>query len=105
MLLSMCVHCPGAEHVVRLLSSAGQVDEEGNSLDFESLLSQLLEVIITIVSNKRFCKLLEPVVPELIYVTIGALKHCFLDSDPFYPLLLHTAAKACGCMMCSHIVS
>lgn len=51
-----------------------QVDEEGNSLDFESLLSQLLEVIITIVSNKRFCSLLEPVVPQLVYVTIGALK-------------------------------
>ena len=55
--------------------SVAQVDEEGNSIDFESLLSQLLEVIITIVSNQRFRNLLEPVVPQLVYVTIGTFLH------------------------------
>lgn len=50
-----------------------QVDEEGNSLDFESLMSQLLEVIITVVGSNRFQQLVEPIVPQLVYVTIGAL--------------------------------
>lgn len=51
------------------------MDEEGNSLDFESLLSQLLEVIITIVGNKRFRQLVEPIVPQLVYVTLGELRN------------------------------
>lgn len=52
-----------------------QVDEDGDSLDFESLLSQLLEVIITLVGNQRFRHLLQPIVPQLIYTTIGMPQH------------------------------
>ena len=72
--------------------SVAQVDEEGNSLDFESLLSQLLEVIITIVSNQRFRNLLEPVVPQLVYVTIGTFTQSPCDVllfDTIY--ILHTS--------------
>ena len=34
-------------------------------------MSQLLEVIITLVGNQRLRHLLQPIVPQLIYTTIG----------------------------------
>ena len=40
-------------------------------MDFESLMSQLFEVLITLVGNQRYKHLMQPIVPELIYLTIG----------------------------------
>ena len=59
-----------------------QADEEGDNMDFESLMSQLFEVLITLVGNQRHHHLMQPIVPELIYLTIGnssPLKFCLLN--------------------------
>lgn len=34
-------------------------------------MSQLFEVLITLVGNQRYQSLMQPIVPELIYLTIG----------------------------------
>ncbi len=59
-----------------------QADEEGDNMDFESLMSQLFEVLITLVGNQRHHHLMQPIVPELIYLTIGnnsLLDFCLVD--------------------------
>ena len=48
-----------------------QADEDGDSMDFESLMSQLFEVLISLISNRRHQDLMQPIVPDLIYHTIG----------------------------------
>ena len=48
-----------------------QADEDGDNMNFESLISQLFEVLITLISNRRHQELMQPIVPELIYHTIG----------------------------------
>ncbi|KAL0051329.1 hypothetical protein WJX82_005781 [Trebouxia sp. C0006] len=53
---------------------ADQADEEGDNMDFESLMSQLFEVLITLVGNQRHHHLMQPIVPELIYLTIGYMQ-------------------------------
>lgn len=55
-----------------------QADEEGDNMDFESLMSQLFEVLITLVGNQRYKHLMQPIVPELVYLTIG--KSSYLDT-------------------------
>lgn len=40
-------------------------------MDFESLMSQLFEVLISLVGNQRYQHLMQPIVPQLIYLTIG----------------------------------
>ena len=52
-----------------------QADEDGDNMDFESLISQLFEVLITLISNRRHQELMQPIVPELIYHTIGHPTH------------------------------
>ncbi len=42
-------------------------------MDFESLMSQLFEVLITLIGNQRYQDLMQPIVPELIYHTIGTI--------------------------------
>ena len=53
-----------------------QADEDGDNMDFESLISQLFEVLITLISNRRHQELMQPIVPELIYHTIGHPTNC-----------------------------
>ena len=48
-----------------------QADEDGDNMDFESLISQLFEVLITLIGNRRYQELMQPIVPDLIYHTIG----------------------------------
>ena len=42
-------------------------------MNFESLMSQLFEVLITMVGSQRHSAFMQPVVPDLIYHTIGML--------------------------------
>ena len=58
-------------HVSQACLCPMQADEEGDNMDFESLMSQLFEVLITLVGNQRHHHLMQPIVPELIYLTIG----------------------------------
>ena len=58
-------------HVPQACLCPMQADEEGDNMDFESLMSQLFEVLITLVGNRRHHHLMQPIVPELIYLTIG----------------------------------
>lgn len=51
-----------------------QADEDGDNMDFESLISQLFEVLITLISNRRYQDLMQPIVPDLIYHTIGYMQ-------------------------------
>ncbi|KAL3138300.1 hypothetical protein ABBQ32_006113 [Trebouxia sp. C0010 RCD-2024] len=51
-----------------------QADEEGDNMDFESLISQLFEVLITLIGNRRYQELMQPIVPDLIYHTIGYMQ-------------------------------
>ena len=55
-----------------------QADEEGDNMDFESLMSQLFEVLITLVGKQRYKPLMPPIVPVLVYLTIG--KSSYLDT-------------------------
>ncbi|KAL3142974.1 hypothetical protein ABBQ38_003256 [Trebouxia sp. C0009 RCD-2024] len=51
-----------------------QADEDGDNMDFESLISQLFEVLITLIGNRRYQELMQPIVPDLIYHTIGYMQ-------------------------------
>jgi len=69
-------------HVSQACLCPMQADEEGDNMDFESLMSQLFEVLITLVGNQRHHHLMQPIVPELIYLTIGnnsPLVFCLVD--------------------------
>ena len=61
-----------------------QADEDGDNMDFESLMSQLFEVLITLISNRRYQDLMQPIAPDLIYHTIGeqSAHHMLPDSMP-----------------------
>ena len=50
---------------------AFQVDSDGYTLEFEVLISQLFEFLLTLVGNTRFLPLLQPVLAELTYHSIG----------------------------------
>ena len=50
-----------------------QVDEDADDLSFPAMVSQLLEFVLCIVGNEHFMPLLQPVLPELAYLTIGVL--------------------------------
>ena len=64
-----------------------QVDEDADNLSFPAMISQLFEFVLCIVSNSLFLPLLQPVLPELAYLTIGALpppsSPCQLHPLPF----------------------
>ena len=51
------------------------MDEDADDLSFPAMVSQLLEFVLCIVSNETFLGLLQPVLPELAYLTIGALPY------------------------------
>ena len=53
-------------------SCCAQADSDGDVVEFEVLISQMFEFILTLVGNSKFLPLLEPVLPELAYMTIGA---------------------------------
>ncbi len=53
-----------------------QVDEDADDLSFPAMISQLFEFVLCIVSNSTFLPLLQPVLPELAYLTIGAPPCC-----------------------------
>jgi hypothetical protein len=48
-----------------------QADSDGDVVEFEVLISQMFEFILTVVGNSRFLPLLQPVLPELAYMTLG----------------------------------
>jgi hypothetical protein len=47
------------------------VDSEGGSIDLESLLSQLMEFLLTIIGNRRYQGTVKASMGELQYVTLG----------------------------------
>ncbi len=57
-----------------------QVDEDADDLSFPAMVSQLFEFVLCIVSNSTFLPLLQPVLPELIYLTIGGKMHPLLHA-------------------------
>ena len=65
------VHAAVCRGVCITVQHCVQADEDGDNMDFESLISQLFEVLITLISNRRHQDLMQPIVPELIYHTIG----------------------------------
>ncbi len=70
------MHSNGSDRWLLLL---WQVDEDADDLSFPAMISQLLEFVLCIVSNENFLPLLQPVLPELAYLTIGGLTdtgHC-----------------------------
>ena len=72
-----------------------QADEEGDNMDFESLMSQLFEVLISLVGNQRHHHLMQPIVPELIYITIGnnsPVRFCLVGTQA---LVLKWPTKDC----------
>ena len=51
-----------------------QMDEDADDLSFPAMVSQLLEFVLCIVGNEKLLPLLQPVLPELTYLTIGGLR-------------------------------
>ena len=49
-----------------------QADSDGDVVEFSVLVSQMFEFILTVVGNSKFLPLLQPVLPELAYLTLGA---------------------------------
>ncbi len=55
-----------------LAACARQVDSDGDTVAFEVLISQLFEFLLTLVGSARLLPLLRPMLPELMYLTLGA---------------------------------
>lgn len=53
---------------------AADVDSEGGSIDLESLLSQLMEFLLTIVGNRRYQATVRSSMAELQYITLGYMQ-------------------------------
>ncbi|KAK9806782.1 hypothetical protein WJX72_002643 [[Myrmecia] bisecta] len=52
----------------------GEVDSDGENMDFESLISQLVEFLLTLVGNRRYQGMMQGVMGELVYLTIGYMQ-------------------------------
>ena len=65
--------CQGSGSLSPTAAPAVQVDEDADNLSFPAMISQLFEFVLCIVSNSLLLPLLQPVLPELAYLTIGAL--------------------------------
>lgn len=50
-----------------------QADSDGDVVEFSVLVSQMFEFILTLVGNSKFLPLLQPVFPELAYLTLGTV--------------------------------
>ena len=59
------------------------MDSDGDRLGFETLMSQLIEFLMTLVGNKRFVDLMRQAVPRLIYITLGASARHAPDAEHF----------------------
>ena len=93
---------PGIKLLFRLVSASSsstagpavQVDEEADDLSFPAMISQLFEFVLCIVSNGVLLPLLQAVLPELAYLTIGALPPppppCLLPPWPGPQLQIHS---------------
>lgn len=57
------------------------MDSDGDRLGFETLVSQLIEFLMTLVGNKRFVDLMRQAVPRLIYITLGVSARHALDTN------------------------
>ena len=62
-----------------------QVDEDADDLSFPAMVSQLFEFVLCILSNSTFLPLLQPVFPELVYLTIGDTMHPLLHAHLLRP--------------------
>ncbi|EFJ45856.1 hypothetical protein VOLCADRAFT_105749 [Volvox carteri f. nagariensis] len=51
-----------------------EVDSEGNSLDLESLLAQLFELLMVIVGLPQYAKLIRPALPEMSYLVVSYMQ-------------------------------
>ncbi|BDA48104.1 Importin-9 [Coccomyxa sp. Obi] len=52
----------------------GLADSDGDVVEFSVLVSQMYEFILTLVGNSKFLPLLQPVLPELAYLTLGYMQ-------------------------------
>ena len=62
-----------------------QVDEDADDLSFPAMVSQLFEFVLCIVSNSTFLPLLQPVLPELAYLTMGENMHPLVHAHLLRP--------------------
>jgi len=60
--------------LVRGRAEEGDADEDGDSLELESLLSQMFELLISMVGHQRTSGLLKPAAPEMMYLTISYMQ-------------------------------
>ncbi len=51
---------------------AAQADSDGDTVDLETLVAQLLEFLLTVAGSARMAPCLAPSVPELMRATLGA---------------------------------
>ncbi|KAG2426502.1 hypothetical protein HXX76_011729 [Chlamydomonas incerta] len=52
----------------------GAVDAEGNTLDPESLLAQLFELLMALVGLHRYAKLIKPALPEMAHLAVAYMQ-------------------------------
>ncbi|PSC72945.1 importin-9 isoform X1 [Micractinium conductrix] len=52
----------------------GAVDEEGDSVDFDDLISQLLELVLSLVGNQRYAGMLRASMQQLLHLALGYMQ-------------------------------
>ncbi|GLI67765.1 hypothetical protein VaNZ11_012019 [Volvox africanus] len=52
----------------------GKMDPEGNTLDLESLLAQLFELLMALVGLPRYTKIIRPALPEMSYLVVSYMQ-------------------------------
>ncbi|GIL86369.1 hypothetical protein Vretifemale_14670 [Volvox reticuliferus] len=52
----------------------GKMDLEGNTLDLESLLAQLFELLMALIGLPRYTKIIRPALPEMSYLVVSYMQ-------------------------------
>ncbi|KAL4434017.1 hypothetical protein ABPG75_000458 [Micractinium tetrahymenae] len=52
----------------------GNVDSEGDSVDFDGLISQLLELVLALVGNQRYQAMMRASMQQLLHLTLGYMQ-------------------------------
>ena len=80
-----------------------QIDSDGDTVAFDVLISQLFEFLLTLIGNARFLPLLQHVLPDLMYITIG-VRMRGMTFAPLHPCSPPGAPPACKAGMLMHQV-